>query len=156
VNYIKDLHDYNMDEPEEVKEFFGVNAIDRLKDIVNELIDNEQSRLVEYATDVISEAAAYRAKRFLEKVLKGDENAFQELLSGDSSRYRSKGVDVDKTEPWASVIHGSIYLTSGMKIREAIVDAHADRLKDERIKDLESIVEGLRKQIVHLENQLLR
>ena len=149
MNYIKDLHDYNMEEPEQVKEFFGAVNIDRRKGIVSEIIDNEQSRLVDYATDVISDAAAYRAKNFLKKVLDGEEKAFMELIGG--GRTREYGCDAG--EPWAKLIHGSIYLTEGMKIRKAIIDTHRDLFESEYINDLESVIEGLKKQIINLEKR---
>ncbi len=154
MDYIKDLHDYNMDEPKEVKEFFGVNAIDRLKGVVSEIIDNEQWNLVEYATDIISDTAARRATNFLEKILKGDEDACRALLGGEGSRYRQMGAD--KGEPWAKMIHGSLHLTQEVKIRNAIVEAHSDLIRDEHTKDLESVIDGLKGQVIRLESDLER
>ena len=59
----------------------------------------------------------------------------------------------DEGVPWASVIHGSIFESSAVALRRKLVEAHSETLKDERMKDLESIIEGLRLQIVKLEKE---
>lgn len=98
-------------------------------------------------------AAVERAKKLLEAVLEGNEEAASALFEcGDSGRYRQSGHD--KGEPWTCAIHGNLYLTSAQKLRQAIVEKHADLLKDERILDLESQVEGLRLQIVEANKRL--
>jgi len=98
-------------------------------------------------------AAVDRAKKLLEAVLEGNEEAAAALFDcGDSGRYRQIGHD--KGEPWACAIHGKLHLTSAQKLRQAIVEKHADLLKNERILDLESQVEGLRLQIVKANKRL--
>ena len=73
------------------------------------------------------------------------------LGSADNlDRYRSLGYDAGK--PWSSVHFGNIFETSGIVMRRKLVEAHADLIESERIKDLESIVEGLRLQILRLES----
>ena len=100
------------------------------------------------------DTACSRVEAFLEKVLKGDEEATKELFGcGWRSRYRTVGFSDVIDRPWSRVIHGSIFETDVMKLRRRIVEANVDLLKDERILDLESQVEGLRKQIVDLEGR---
>jgi len=98
-------------------------------------------------------SAVQRARKLLTAVLEGDEEAASALFEcGDSGRYRQIGCD--KGKPYACSIHGKLHLTPRQKLREALVEKHADILKNERILDLESQVEGLRQQIVKANERL--
>ena len=98
-------------------------------------------------------SAVQRARKLLTAVLEGDEEAASALFEcGDSGRYRQIGWD--KGTPYACSIHGKLHLTPRQKLREALVEKHADILKNERILDLESQVEGLRQQIVKANKRL--
>jgi len=100
-------------------------------------------------------SAVERAKKLLTAVLEGDEEAASALFEcGDSGRYKQIGHD--KGEPWACAIHGNIHLPKEQKLRQALIEKHADLLKNERILDLESQVEGLRLQIVEANKRLER
>ena len=96
-------------------------------------------------------AEGFETSQFVDRqwVVDGEEKAFMELIGG--GRTREYGCDAG--EPWAKLIHGSIYLTEGMKIRKAIIDTHRDLFESEYINDLESVIEGLKKQIINLEKR---
>ena len=100
----------------------------------------------------INQEAAERAEKFLLRVLDGSEDAAKALFDcGDSSRYEQRGAHARR--PWPKVYSGSLFQSSSASLRQRLVAAHADLLKTERIKDLEATVEGLRKQIVELEER---
>lgn len=153
MTHISDLHNYCDDKAEaKAVEMIPDRNKDAIKTEIEELINVEFDRLEERAGDFISQTAASRAEKFLERILAGDEDAAQSLLGNtDGSRYRQSGHEVGK--PWASVHHGKLFETGGIRQRRLIVEAHADLLYTERIKDLESIVEGLRLQITELHKQ---
>ena len=146
--HIPDLHDYDPPMPDVAKQFLSddsAKAITKqIKDIAETVLDDEFARLEDYAAEYISQLAAWRAEKFLERVLNGDIDAAKYLLQSNCSRYRN-----DCT-PWANLIHGTLWQTDAMKLREQIVAAHADVIRNERILDLESIVDGLTKQVREL------
>jgi hypothetical protein len=156
VAYIPDLHG-EVERPEQVKEFLSAPRKNQIKEVIERVVDDEFDRLEEHADEFISQTAADRAKRFIERVLKGQEEAARALFGTNDNWDRFKPYGADKGEPWAFQSRdGVLFLTNGMEIRQKIVEAHADLLKNERILDLESIVEGLRKQIVDLYEKLER
>lgn len=82
-------------------------------------------------------------RKLLSDVLSGNNDAARTLFACDgydSSRYHT-------------LIHGHISEPSDVKLRRQLVEAHADLLIDERIKDLNALVENLRKDIAQLENE---
>ena len=143
--HISDVHDYSEEKPEIVKAFLDDRSRKQLKKEVGEIIDEEFDRLEEYANDSISDTAAGRAEAFVERVLEGDDDAARVLFVSRSDRYRTGGYDNGK--PWAHLIHGRLFETRGIQLRRKIVEAHADLIRNERIADLESIIEGLEIQI---------
>ena len=154
--HISELHDYGNDEAEaKAEEFVTEERKAAIKSELEQLIDDEFVNLKLYAGEHISETAARRAELFLEKVLEGDDKAFAALLGNtDGDRYRRMGYDAG--QPWAHLIHGSLFETGGIKLRRNIVEAFPESLRNERIKDLESIVEGLENQVRKLEADLER
>lgn len=117
-------------------------------ELVNKVVDNVKDDL---ASDVNNEAAE-RAEKFLQRVLGGDEDAAKALFDcGDQGRFEQYGAHAGR--PWPKVYSGSLFQTSAASLRQQLVAAHADLLRSERIKDLEATVEGLRKQIVELEER---
>lgn len=154
--HISDVHEYSPDPTEVAKEFIDKGRKEQIKSVVEQLVEDEFDRLEEYADEYISQVAAHRAERFLERVLKGDDDAAMELL-GDKrggSRYRQMGYDDGK--PWARLIHGRLFESGGVALRRQIVEAHAELLRNERIADLESVVEGLTQQVRELSVDLER
>ena len=152
--YIPQLHDYSATDTHETvtEPFFKKDRLKRIEDEIQQIIRNEHEVFQEYANQYISDLAAGRAEEFIERVLKGDDEAARVLFVSESDRYRGSGRDAG--EPWASLIHGSVFETDGIQLRRKIVEAHADLIQGERIKDLESIVSGLSKQIKGLESEL--
>jgi hypothetical protein len=148
--HIKDVHEYGCEEAEKVaSDYLDDTRKKQVKSAVESIVEDEFYRLEDRAAEFLEATAAQRCEQFLERVLQGDENAAGELIGAKRHRYRSMGYDEGK--PWASVIHGKIFETDIMTIRRKIVEAHPDLLRNERIADLESIVEGLRAQIIKLE-----
>ncbi len=154
--HISDVHDYSPEPSKAAEEFIAEGRKKQIKGVIEELVNDEFDRLEEYANEFISQTAAARAEKFLERVLKGDEDAAMALL-GDKhggDRYRTLGYNAGK--PWASLIHGRVFETDGIDLRKRVVEAHPELLKSERIKDLESVVDGLTQQIRQIELDLER
>lgn len=147
MTYIPDVHDYTLDASEPVKEFLSEQRRKAITSEIEQVVDEEFDRFEDYANEFISNVAADRAELFFDKVLGGDDKAAMVLLGdqNDSSRYQQGGCC--SGAPWASLIHGRLFETGGIKMRRKIVEAHADLITSERIKDLESIVDGLDRQI---------
>jgi len=126
-----------------------------LEEVFQDLFNEHHDWLEDNAPANLRASAVERAKKLLTAVLEGDEETASALFEcGDSGRYRQMGHD--KGEPWACAIHGNLHLPKAQKLRQAIVEKHADLLKTERILDLESQVEGLRLQIVEANKRLER
>lgn len=153
--FIPDLHEYGNNEESQkvVDSFLSEERRKAIQKEIEYIVYDEFSRFELHANQFLSDVAAQRAENFLLRILDGDENAAMALL-GDkngSDRYRTP----DK-KPWASLIHGHLFETTGIKLRRKIVEAHSDFIVSERIKDLESIVAGLSNQIVNLESEVKR
>ena len=154
--YLSELHPIEDGENEQAKSFLEEGRSERIKNEIAEIVEDEFSRLAEYASESISGVAAGRAESFLVSVLNGDDDAAMRLF-GDrsgSSRYRTLGCD--KGKPWSSLIHGHLFETGGVKLRRKIVEAHQDLLISERVRDLESIVDGLEQQVKKQDNEIER
>ena len=124
-----------------------------LENVFQEVFNEHHDWLEDNAPANLRASAVERAQKLLKAVLEGDEEAASALFEcGDSGRYRQIGCD--KGKPYACSIHGKLHLTPRQKLREALVEKHADILKNERILDLESQVEGLRQQIVKANERL--
>ncbi len=152
--HISDLHDYGSKEEhgDATKPFLNQGQQKAMKREVEDIIDAEFDRLGEYANEYISDVAARRAERFMERVLKGDADAAMALL-GERPGGRVRG-GAEGNKPWAQLIHGILFETEGMKLRRLVVEANIDLIESERIADLESVVEGLSRQIRELEKQI--
>lgn len=156
--HISDVHEYGVagEYDEAAKPYLERKQKESLKREIANIVDAEFDRLEEYAGEFISAKAADRSQRFLERVLRGEEDAAKALLGDESndSRYRSMGCDAGK--PWANLIHGRLFETNGIELRRLVVEANADLLVSERIKDLESIVDGLTRQLHEKQAQIDR
>lgn len=155
MRYIPEVHTYSEHEPEvkqAAADFLAKGRSKQIRDAILEIYDDETTKMEEYAEEAISEIAAARATRFLESLIAGDEEAASRLFGfGEDGRRRQIGHDQGK--PWPSVIHGKIYQTEPMKLREAIVNEFSETLKTERIADLEATVESLREQIARFQER---
>ena len=154
--HISDVHDYcgEAKHAAATEPFLEQNRAKGIKREIEQLVDDEFERLQEYANTYISDVAAGRAERFLEKVLSGEKDAAMALLSsrGGGDRYQDYGPVPGK--PWAELIHGRLFETNGIELRRKIVEANADLIVSERIADLESIVSGLTAQVQKLQYKL--
>lgn len=154
--YISDCHDYSPEPSDTLKEFIAKGRKEQIKRVIEELVEDEFANLQDYGDEYISQVAARRAEQFLERVLKGDDDAAMSLLGDrhDGSRYRQTACELGK--PWAHLIHGRLFEAGGLALRRQVVEANVDLIQNERIKDLESIVEGLMQQVRGLESDLER
>ena len=119
--HIPDVHEYSDDAADaEAKRVIPTLNRDAIVNELQALLSVEYDRLEEEAGYFITQTAATRAERFLEKVLSGDEDAAKALFSeSDASRYRRDGVD--SGSPWASVIHGRVFETSVVALRPLVL-----------------------------------
>ena len=152
--YISGVHDYGAHEEhtEATKPFIEQNRRQSIEREIELLIAEEFDLLEEYANRYISDLASTRAERFLEHVLKGDDDAAMQLLGdrNNGDRYRIMGCDTGK--PWPVLIHGKLFETGGMELRRKIVEANIDILQTERMADLEAVIDGLKQQVLKLQN----
>lgn len=153
MTYIPAVHDVT-DEActEKATELIPDRNRQKIRDEIADLVELEFDRLESDADYFLTQTAARRAEAFLEKVLEGDDDAAKELLGGKNDRYRDSGYK--KGEPWCSLIHGRLFETGGIALRRQIVEANADLIRNERIADLESIVDGLTQQIQKAEREI--
>lgn len=153
MTYVPDLNDVDDQACEEkVEELIPTRNKEAILKEISRLVDTEFDRLESNASYFLTTVAADRAERYLERILKGDEDALKALLGVRGSRYRELGYDAGK--PWASLIHGRIFETSAMELRRQIVEAHAGLIRNERIADLESIIDGLTHQCQRHESEI--
>lgn len=134
-----------------VRDYLDERSRERLRSAICEIVDAEFDRFEEYADEQIAALAVDRAERFIKRVLNGDDNAGRSLFACMSEGDRYKQIGFDAGKPWAAVYHGTLFETDGIQLRRQLVEAHADLLRNERIADLEAIVDGLRQQINKLE-----
>jgi len=149
-----DLRDTGIEPHEKIaEEFINDKRKKAIKRELENLMDDELWNLQDYAASHIEEVACQKAVDFIKRVLNGDKEASQAIFEcGDSSRYREIGLDAG--EPWAHLIHGSLFETGAISLRRKLVEVHVDLLRNERIKDLESIEDGLTRQVRKLESDL--
>lgn len=115
-------------------------------DLMYRLKDELAPNLVAFVTDM--------AKRTVTSILEGNENEMRRYLSCENPTYWNGRSDTEnaftnprKIEEWHRVIHGKLHESGCIALRHAIVEAHADLLKNERILDLEDQVKSLVAQV---------
>lgn len=121
--------------------------VDRIRDdiesdIMYRLKDELAPNLAAFVTDM--------AKRTVTAILEGNECEMRRYLSCENPTYWNGRSDADnpftnprKIEEWHQIIHGKLYESGCVALRKAIVEAHADLLKNERILDLEDQIKSL-------------
>ena len=132
-------------------QFIDERRKDQIKSVVYSIIEDEYEHMKDNAGYYISQTAAERAEKFFERVLAGEDDAAMSLLGSRDDGDRIKQFGHDPNSPWAHLIHGRLFETKGVAMRRKIVEANRDLIESERIKDLESIVEGLSQQIRKIE-----
>jgi len=146
-------HDEERDKP--IDEFVKANkaAFKKQLDVwFSEVFDQHYYWLEDNAPIALTEESVSRAKKLLTAVLEGNEEAAKALFECDDERHVTMGIDAGK--PWAKVVHGQLSITSAQKLRKAIVEKHADLLRTNYIKDLESQVEGIQTQLKEANKRL--
>lgn len=108
-------------------------------------------RLKDELAPNLSSFVVEMAKRTVEMLLAGNEDQMRRYLGCERGHYNGRS-DGDTWRPrpiheWHSVIHGKLFEQGHLAVRKAIVEAHADLLKNERILDLEDQVKALVEQV---------
>jgi hypothetical protein len=152
--YLTDLHKDEPKAEEIAKQLLTVERRTEIKEAIAALVNEELDRLEVDAAYFLTDLAARRAEAFIERLLKGDEDAAKALFGTGEGGYRQAWHKAG--QPWAQLINGKLFQTSSMTLLQGIVDANPDLLRNNRIKDLESVVEGLSIQIRELTERLKR
>jgi len=142
-----DVHEVTEEQVEVAKEFLSKGRREAIRGEIEQLVQEEFEHLEDHAADFLAARAGARAEHFLLRVLKGDEDAAMALLGDKYGGSRHRLIGLNKGKPWAELIHGKLFETNGIRLRRQIVEAHAELLRSERIKDLEAVVEGLEAQV---------
>lgn len=150
MTYIPELHESIENIPESAKEYFSDELKQRMKKFLSDALDDEFQKADDYCNEFLTHLAATRAEDFLKRVLNGDEDAAKRLFESEHDGGRTKFIGIDADEPWAHIINGSLFETGSIALRRKLCEAHPELLQNERIKDLESIVDGLTRQIIKL------
>jgi len=132
------------------------DSLARLKKSVNDIIYEVESdidyRLKDDLAPNLVCFVAEMAKNAVTSMLEGNEDQMRRYLGCERGSWtgRSDGAYFSthrKPEDWHPVIHGNLFVTGAMKLRRDIVQAHADLIANERIKDLEDQVTSLVAQV---------
>jgi hypothetical protein len=132
-------------------------AIKKKLDEVNWAIEEHLMwNLKDNLAPFLAEHAADMAQKAVEQILEGNEDQMRRYLScekrGPDGQYigwtgrsdaPSYGMRQREAHEWHPIIHGKLFEQGAVALRKKIVDAHADLLKDERIRDLEDQVKSL-------------
>jgi lipid II:glycine glycyltransferase (peptidoglycan interpeptide bridge formation enzyme) len=91
------------------------------------------------------------AQNTVEQLLAGNEDQMRRYMGCQQHRWNGRS-DGDTWHPkpiheWHSVIHGRLFEQGHLAVRKAIVEAHSELLKNERILDLEDQVKSLVEQV---------
>jgi hypothetical protein len=112
-------------------------------------------RLKDELAPNLSAFVAEMAKRTVEMLLAGNEDQMRRYLGCERGHWNGRS-DGDhgwgrkrEIREWHSVIHGQLFEQGHLAVRKAIVEAHADLIKNERILDLEDQVRSLVEQVNH-------
>ena len=147
-NLSKQLGEYEVNEARDkpIEAFIKANEEPlkkQLEGCLDEVFRRYQQWLEDEGPFALAQESVYRAKNLLKAVLEGDEDAAKALFQTDASREEW----AEAGEPWAKVIHGKLHLPESQQLRRLLVEKHADLLRDERIRDLESQLDGVMRQL---------
>lgn len=131
----------------------------KLEDITCYIEDDLMYRLKDDLAPNLAAYVADMAQRAVEMLLEGNEDQMRRYLScekrgedgsyigwngrSDGQRYGAKRADADQHP----VIHGELFETGCIALRQRIVEAHRDLLVNERVLDLEDQVKSLVAQV---------
>ena len=122
----------------------------KCQDIVSTIEDDLIYGIKQDLAENLMAWVADMAKRSVTAMLEGNEGEVRRYLScevnGYTGRSDYKGWGAG-SHRYHSVIHGKLFEQGGVAMRKAIVEAHADLLKNERILDLEDQVKSLVEQV---------
>lgn len=112
---------------------------------LNEIWGDIEYQVIMRMDEVIQDFVYRMARNTVEAIMRGDENQMRRYLGLDGYTGRHENHEV---------IHGTLFETGAIKLRKEIADAHADLIKNERIKDLEEQVKSLVNQINEKDKRL--
>lgn len=119
-----------------------------LSDAVAPVWDDVVFHLKEDTQSNYRDVATAMAQNLIDDVLAGKEGAAEKIF----------GLTAYDGREYHSIIHGNIHEPSSILLRRRLVEAHADLLRDARVKDLEALVEKMRSDMAQLraENERFR
>lgn len=130
-----------------VEAAFSDEAIKRIKKSVDDILCEVQDDLEwRIKSDVASNLGGHvseAVERTLEAIINGNEAEMRRYISCDP---HWNGRSHQHT-----VIHGTLFESGPIKLRRLMAEAHPDLIRNERIADLEKLVEDLTAQVNKLE-----
>jgi hypothetical protein len=129
----------------------------KVDDILYTIEDDIMYRLKDELAPNLSAFVEEMAKRTVEMLLAGNEDQMRRYLGCERGGWNGRS-DGDTWNPrpieqWHPVIHGKLFEQGALAVRKGIVEAHADLLKTERIRDLEDQVKALVVQVNKLNTE---
>lgn len=120
-------------------------------DILYQIEGDLDYRLKDDLAPNLSAFVVEMAKNTVEQLLAGNEDQMRRYIGCERNRWNGRS-DGETWRPrpiheWHSVIHGRLFEQGHLAVRKAIVEAHAELLKNERILDLEDQVKSLVEQV---------
>lgn len=123
---------------------------DAMDELSSSFIDHMKDNLHDYLAGHVQDMA----ERAIEAVLRGNDQELRRWLNVDNGAYT--GREHYATSWGGPVIHGRLFETGAVELRKQIVEAHADLLKDERIKDMEAQIAALVTDITKKDGEIER
>ena len=112
----------------------------KVKDALNELAADFEETIKQWTPYNLAAWVQDMAERAIKAMLEGDDETMRQYLQCRENQYTGR----DREHP---VIRGRLFETGAVELRHKIVDAHAELLKTERIKDLEDQLASVVKQV---------
>lgn len=132
------LHDFLMSLPEN-KEFQKAK-----ENLLDHLWSEMEFGVIDRMSETITGFVCRMAGNAVEEILQGRDDQMRRYLGLDGYTGRSGQGVVERTPAQThKVIHGKLFETGAIEIRKKMAQAHADLIRNERIKDLEDQVAGL-------------
>lgn len=130
-----------------VEAAFSDEAIERIKKHVNEIVceiqDDVEWRLKSDVAANLGGHVSQAVERTIEAIIKGNEAEMRRYLSCDP---HWNGRSHQHT-----VIHGKLFEATPLELRRLMAEAHPELIRNERIADLEKLVEDLTAQVNKLD-----
>jgi hypothetical protein len=116
----------------------------QVQDICQYIEDELEYEIKNNLASTLSGWVQDMARRSVEAILAGDEELFRRYMQCQEGHHNGR--------TFTDVIHGKLFEARAVELRRRIVEAHADLLRTERIKDLEAQLSSVLKQYNQLKN----